>query len=72
MWVKGNLVDGGGNGSAYIYVTSGSLKVGGTLGQRHPAPQMTLTTATFTFDLAGAPNPTTPLWQVGSLPLPLR
>jgi fibronectin-binding autotransporter adhesin len=67
VWVKGNIVEGGINGDG-ITVNSGALKVGGTLGSTSlPLQNMTLDNATLTFDLGGAPNPTTALWQVGSL-----
>lgn len=67
VWIKGNVVESGSNGDS-ITLSSGQLKVGGTLGTASlPLQNMTLNSATLTFDLGGAPNPTTPLWQVGNL-----
>lgn len=64
VWVKGNVVEGGGTGD-YIWLTGGSLKVGGTLGQADsPLQNMAINNASITFDLGGAANPTAPLWRV--------
>jgi len=64
VWVKGNVVEGGGTGD-YIWLTGGSLKVGGTLGQAdNPLQNMAINNASITFDLGGAANPTAPLWRV--------
>jgi autotransporter-associated beta strand protein len=66
VWVKGNVVEGGGTGD-YIWLTGGSLKVGGTLGQVDNALQnMAINNASITFDLGGAANPTAPLWYVAN------
>jgi autotransporter-associated beta strand protein len=67
VWVKGNVIEGGGNGDS-INLTGGSLKVGGTLGSSAlPLESMVLNNATLTFDLGSSPNPATPLWQISNL-----
>ncbi|HOX56366.1 MAG TPA: autotransporter-associated beta strand repeat-containing protein [Candidatus Paceibacterota bacterium] len=66
VWVKGNVVEGGGTGD-YIWLTGGSLKVGGTLGQADkPLQNMAINNASITFDRGGAANPTAPLWHVAN------
>ncbi len=67
VWIKGDLIDGGGFGQS-VTVMDGSLKVGGNVGSATiPLMSMALSGASLTFDLGLSANPASPLWQISAL-----